>query len=214
MRPIYIYIHIACINHYEDILGRFIAQIYESGLYDSVTEIRYCILGRDDSLTVNDPKIKIRNNSEDITLYETFTLNCIHEDSKIENFDILYLHTKGVTKPGNTHVEDWVEYMVYFLVYQFKECLTFLKVYDTVGVNLQDPDFAKCHYGGNFWWSKSEYIRTLSPCIHDNYFSAEFWLCESKKGKYIGLWNSKSCHYTDAYPSYIYRDRGIYPYSI
>jgi hypothetical protein len=99
-------------------------------------------------------------------------------------------------------------------MYQFKECLEYLSLNDTVGVNLQDPHFAKCHYGGNFWWSKSEYLRTLGPCIHEHYNSPEYWLCETKKGKYLGLWNSNCLHYTQEYPAYLYTGRGVNAYTI
>ena len=47
-----------------------------------------------------------------------------------------------------------------------------------------------CHYSGNFWWSKSSYIKRLSSCGNLTYNDPEFWLTRNENGKYVSLWNS------------------------
>ena len=79
-----IYIHICCITNYKDVFEYLILSIKESGLYDVIEEIRCCILGTYDASLFTDPKIKIHATSENIKLYEVFTINKIHEDSKTE----------------------------------------------------------------------------------------------------------------------------------
>ena len=197
-----IYIHVCCINNYKEVFEYLMFCIKQSGLYDVIDEIRCCILGNYDSDLFKDPKIKIHITSDNIRLYEVFTINRIHEDCKTEKMNILYLHTKGITKPNNKNVKDWVQYLCYFNIYHFKECIDVLDKYDTVGVNLQ-TDYT-VHYSGNFWWATSSYINTLQPCEYTCYNSPEFWLTEKNKGKYYCLWNSNVNHYHSPYPPQLY----------
>uniref|UniRef100_A0A6C0EQD6 Uncharacterized protein n=1 Tax=viral metagenome TaxID=1070528 RepID=A0A6C0EQD6_9ZZZZ len=204
----YIYIHICCINNYKEIFEDLIKVIKDSKLYDIVTEIRCCVLGECDNSIFND-KIILRMSSNDLSLYEIFTINIIQEDSKNEDFNVLYLHTKGVTKPNNMFIKSWVDYMCYFNIYNYIKCLELLEYNDTVGVNLQD--FIRFHYGGNFWWSKSSYINKLNKCINYCYNAPEFWLTENKNGKYVSLWNSNCLHYEENYPKELYESKLITP---
>jgi hypothetical protein len=73
----YIYIHVACINHWSDVFSSLLERIKKSGLYDAVDEIRLGILGNI-NLVVADPKLKIRGKSQDLVEYETFTLNLLY----------------------------------------------------------------------------------------------------------------------------------------
>jgi len=149
-----IYIHICCINNYRQVVNQLFYDIKQSGLYDIVQEIRCCILGNYDPELFIDKKIKIRYTSNNLQLYEVVTINTIYNDAMQDDFNILYLHSKGVTKPDNLAVKSWVEYMSYFNIYQYNTCINLLKENDTVGVNLQNNDQYPCHYSGNFWWSK------------------------------------------------------------
>jgi len=210
----YIYIHVCCINNYEKIFNKLLHKIKDSGLYDEINEIRCCVLGEYNVKLFNDPKIIIRNKTENIKLYEVFTINTLYEDAQKEDFNVLYLHTKGVSKPGNKNISSWTSYMCYFNIYKYKECLEILKNNDTVGVNLQDLPGQKCHYSGNFWWSKTDYIRKLSKCIYYNYNAPEFWITENKIGNYVSLWHSKWKHYKKIYPKKKYVGKKIKPFKL
>jgi len=181
-------------------------QIKMSGLYDDITEIRCGVLGYNNEPDLfNDPKIVIRGTNPNIDLFEVFTINLLYEDAQKEDFNVLYLHTKGITiHPLYKPVHDWVNYLCYFNIYQFKKCIDFLKVYDTVGVNLVDEPVT--HYSGNFWWSKSSYIRKLEKCIYYCFNSPEFWITEKKIGNYHCLWNSNINHYQEEYPPHLYNN--------
>jgi len=198
-----IYIHVCAINTYKEVFLYLIQCIKESGLYNEIQEIRCCILGEFDYSIFKDEKIKIRATSSDISLYEVFTLNYLHEDCKQENMNVLYLHTKGIKYP-HVNTQSWVEYMCYFNIYQYKKCLEILCDHDTAGVNLHTFDVV--HYSGNFWWATSNYIRTLEPCKYTQYNSPEFWLTEKNKGKYFCLWQSNVNHYRTLYPLELYKD--------
>lgn len=201
----YIYIHICCINNYVTVFKDLMNDIKRSGLYNVVTKIRCCILGNYKPNTFRDPKIAIRATNEDLNLYEAFTLNCLYDDAKNEDFMVLYLHTKGVTRYKTNHyenVKDWVDYMMHFNVHGFKKCIQLLSTKDAVGVNLTfNP---QTHYSGNFWWSKSSHINKLAPCTLTTYNSPEFWLTEQNNGNFVSLWNSKIIHYYNPYKKYMY----------
>ena len=206
----YIYMHICCINNYDDIVKNLINKIKHSGLYDIIDEIRCCILGNYNGLSclANDPKLVIHNTHNDVGLYEVFTINTLLEDSKKEEFNVLYIHSKGI-RHNNTSipVNDWIKYLCYFNILQYKTCIELLKTNDTVGVNLQDEPCL--HYSGNFWWATSSYLSKLDTCTNTHYNDPEFWLTRNKNGNYISLWNSGVNHYCSRYDEDIYANKPI-----
>ena len=205
----YIYFHICCINNWISIVDQLYTNIKKSGLYDIVDEIRCGVLGNCDlSIELfNDPKVKIVAQSLDIGLYETISVNKLHEDALSEDFYALYIHSKGVRYNGTRpNVIDWVNFLTYFNIYKHKECIELLKnTCECVGVNL--VAVPTVHYSGNFWWSKSSYIKTLKPCYYDNYNAPEFWIT-SGSGHFVTLWNSNIDQYHHPYPytEYINKD--------
>jgi hypothetical protein len=205
---IYVYFHVCCINNWKDTFLFLYANIKHSGLYSRTRAIRCNILSPYPEETIAffqllcDNKIEIIGLSDDISLHEIPTINMLHRDacSATEDYNILYIHTKGVRHRGlNPHVIDWMKYLAYFNIYRYDLCLSKLKEYDTVGVNMIKYPHPTLHYSGNFWWSKTQYIRTLEPCVYQNYNSPEFWLTEKEQGKFCCLWNSHVDHYIQPY---------------
>ena len=196
--------------------------IKNSGLYDNVLEIRCCVLGNksDDfnEIIRKDNKIKIIKEDSNLSLYESFTINQLIDDSKIEKSYILYLHTKGCTHTKDSRyykgVKSWVEYMSYFNITKWKTCNSYLENYDMIGVNLQDKEGEECHYAGNFWWINSEYSKYMNKCKQENHNSPEFHMTKDGMGKFLGLWHSECPHYTETYPEKLYVDKKINPYEI
>ena len=215
-KKIIVYIHVACLNNYEEIFNNLIKFIKESDLYDAVDEIRCGVLGIQSEKFKNiineHTKLKIVLEGEDLKLYESFTLNKMIEDSKIENSYILYLHTKGCTKPNNNNVKSWVDYLCYFNITKWKLCLKYLSDNDMVGVNLQGPPTHPLHYAGNFWWSKSDYVKCKEKIIQISYYDPEFHFANDESGKFISLWHSHCQHYYTTYPKKCYENKEIKPY--
>lgn len=209
----YIYIHVCCINNWKEIFQQLLFDIKESGLYEKITKIRCVVLKKtyDDLDILRDDKIEILGISDKVLLYEQVTLNLLYEQSFIKEFNVLYIHTKGV-KHNNTNpcVTDWVHYLTYFNIYKHDVCLDSLQTYDTVGVNLQNNPVL--HYSGNFWWSKSEYIKKLDRCTVASYNSTEFWLTEKQLGSHVSLWTSNLNHYNCRYGKEMYENKEITPY--
>ena len=113
-------------------------------------------------------------------------------------YDVLtYTHSKGVTKPDNKNIKDWVKMMTYFVVKRHELCLkSFEEGYALYGTQLNKYEYDKprshtykfCDfwYGGTFVSLdlrklKREFLTT--ECVR-NYFGVEaFWgnLCEFEK---------------------------------
>ncbi len=211
---IIIYFHICCINHWRDIVSNLLFKIKHSGLYDKVFEIRCTILGSHNNDPIfNDAKIKILYESNDMSLHEKCIINILYEDSKNDDFYVLYIHSKGVKHLNlgtESNVYDWTDYMGHFNIYHHSKCIELLQDNDTVGVNLQISHDYPLHYSGNFWWSKTSHIRNLK-IITDNYYnSCEFWVT-NHIGKYVSLWNSNIHHYNNHYKFTEYENKEIIP---
>ena len=201
---IYIYFHICCINNWVDIVSNLLFKIKNSGLYKIITEIRCVILG--DYLSYkelfDDNKIKVIYSSLNINEYENITLNTLLQNSKdsLDDFYVLYIHSKGIKHYNlktELNVYSWVEYLSYFNIYMYKKCINLLSKYNTIGVNLSLHKNI-LHYSGNFWWSKSSYIKTLNPIKNKLYLTPEFWITKNNDNAF-SLYNSNVNHYNINY---------------
>lgn len=154
-------------------------------------------------------KIEVIQHSSDPTLFEIPTLTLIQRYSKLNpGVKVLYLHTKGImyskTDSRYPNVLDWIHYMLYFLVdsVNYTKCLDLLDSYDTVGCNyLEAPN---PHYSGNFWWSTTDYLKTVSTDSLSDKMSAEWWLLSGSPRIHV-LYSSGINHFLEAYPSDKYR---------
>ena len=199
---VYVYIHVCCINNWKEIFLKLYNNIKTSGLYDIIKCIKCNVLTTNyDALFFAElDKVEVIGIHHNLDLYETPTINMLYDHALREDFYVLYMHTKGVKSNGtNNNVTDWVHYLTYFNVHKHDVCIKYLTDYDTVGVNLHNGETYPVHYSGNFWWSKSEYIRKVGICVYRHYNSPEFWLTENRIGNYVCLWNSNVNHYNESY---------------
>ena len=206
----YIYIHVCCINNWKDVLNQLYYEIKSSGLHDDVERIKCNILCKPETkedvemyfseLLLADAKLELLGITCDISLYEIPTINLLHkhavETEDDDGFNVLYLHTKGVTRT-NVNVADWIKYLIYFNINKYKTCIDQLSDHDAVGVNLMSAP--ALHYSGNFWWARSKYLKNLNRCEYTHYNSPEFWLTEKKNGNFLSLWDSNINHYNERY---------------
>ena len=87
-------------------------------------------------------------------------------DSSDDFFPVGYIHTRGACHPGVEAVNDHRKYMCYFLLENMKTCIDYINEgYDGVGVDWHEKP--QRHFSGNFWWSSSEYIRSLPDLNSD-----------------------------------------------
>ena len=144
-RPVFIYLHVCCINNWKTIFNNLYDKIKLYKLYDKVKEIRIGILGDDEDFfnQLNDNKIKILGYSKNKPgVFERFTLNKMYQDSLKEDFYCLYMHTKGVSKrhqkSGKSFlmIKEWTECMLYFNLNFHEFCIEYLKYFDAIGILL------------------------------------------------------------------------------
>ena len=160
--PIRIYYHIAQMGHWEEVVPDQLKALENSGLYAAVDKILVGIVG---TFPIALPsKVEVLFHYPDIRLAEIPTLNALREHSLSEDFNVLYMHTKGVSylAKGNTKksVTFWRKYLEHFCIGRWRECLEALNEFDAAGCEFQQ--IKNPHFSGNFWWSRSSYLRTLS----------------------------------------------------
>jgi hypothetical protein len=204
---IVVFIHVCYSENGLLIMNNQIEYIIKSKLFDYIDIINICIVGLKENIEINYPKVNIYYFDENPYLYELRTINEIHKFS-ILNKDtyILYLHTKGVRKAGNDEViKSWRKMMEYFLIEKGLLCIQGLNYFDVIGNNIinqicdniENVQVNKnhCyHFSGNFWWSKSSYIKKLDKLDLDNFdknhsyrYKAENWILSYKNDIKIGF---------------------------
>ena len=148
-------------------------------------------------------KLKLMNLSNNKNLFEIPVLNLIRtyaRNDKNENANILYLHTKGVSYDKSLQtVNNWIDYMLYYLVERHEECIELLDTTNASTLGCNKSEKPHLHYSGNFWWTKSSYIKDLNMIIAKEKAVAEWWLL-SNKGNHLTLHNSNINHYEQVYP--------------
>lgn len=184
----YLYYHICQLGDWQRVAREQLRAILDSGLYDAVDGLYVGVLGP--SVLVLPEKCEIVYTSPDVAEAELPTLDHLHQRAMEEDFTVLYLHTKGVSSglQGKNPLaqQAWRKYMEYFVVGQWQRCLSELQAHDAVGVQWSPrTPTHNGHYSGNFWWARSDYLRTL-PQVYDvellpphnahPRMRAEFWL--------------------------------------
>lgn len=196
------FIHSCCIDNDITILQKLITQTDNKFEYIYIINIGNKI--NNDMIQNN--KIKIINYSENPRLFEKPTINLINIFSKFHDCKILYLHTKGVSYKGkHQNVNDWMDYMLYFLLDNHKLCLDYLDMYDTVGCNYNEKP--RKHYSGNFWYATSTYIRTLPQITSNDRHDCEWYILSNPSVKPYTIFSSNVDHYAQPYPKALYTNK-------
>jgi len=194
----------ALFGNYEEVVKNTINKIADSDLYIEADSINVCLLKKNYSIDLNKySKIKIIYESSNFEEFEYPTLIRLYEHAIAEDGYFLYIHTKGVSDQTNgTCSSDWRNYMEYFTIEKWRTCIKLLEDYDAVGVNYKNEPYK--HYSGNFWWSKSSYIKTLErPKKTNNRFEYEAWIASGNINP-CSLHNSNINHYHNQYPRSLY----------
>ncbi len=196
--------HICLLNHYEEIVKEYISVMDSSGLYEVCEEINVCCLGtiadyvRLKRLLESHPKYKIVDWDAAVTRYEFITLKYLKKycDTR-PPFYGFYSHGKGISWPrerdlkaynGGTY---WRAHMNFWNIIKWQDNIKILEEgYDMSGVKLlipKDSPSGKLHYSGNYFFFKSDYIKTVPPIEtlnQANRFEAEFWACSGHPRAY------------------------------
>lgn len=217
-----IFWHICQMNNWKNVVEDQYATIINSKLINVIDKIFINFTGTDHKeinfLKDKEPKIEIINFT---TKYNDYERPCLHkmlEWSQVNKSNILYIHTKGVSRPKNHNVWLWRKMLEKWLIFEHTECINLLFDNDVVGVNFLDSGLKyqkisnenHCvHFSGNFWWSKTEYIKTLPKIredISDLSANRQHWLCERwimvhyPNIKYHEIFSTKYKHFYNMSP--------------
>lgn len=212
MKQNYIFYHMFCTNNCIELFESTFKKIQDHELLSNVEHIYVNLVGleaeRFVDLVKNKHKKIIVSICKDNFYGEMDTIQKLWSFcNQSNNCNILYLHSKGVTHSNNECIRSWVNYMEYFLIEQWNDCIKILDEYDTCGVNLQDHPGK--HYSGNFWWANSAYIKKLPafdivnctvPYVMNNQRGyCEFWLTDNNYGNHHCFHTSNINHYGKIY---------------
>jgi len=197
-----IFYHMYCVN---DCYERFVNtynKIVSSGLIDKIQSIKVVLVGplkqeiQSKLSDFNKTELFIKNS----TASEAETLSLLWNYCYENNCNVLYLHSKGVTKPNHKNIQDWKNLMEYFLIEKFQLCIDSLQKHDVCGVNYLP---GRPHYSGNFWWATSSHIKKLKKLKTEmvDRLYCEYWLFDiTDKIERKEIYNTGIDHYKNSYP--------------
>lgn len=163
---VHIYYHIYAIDGVESIIDEQLNLIKKN--FDFPYTLNVGISIANDNVSIEHiikkfEKVRdVRSKSNEFT-----TLDLIEKD--IEKFGesdyILYIHTKGASKQNDVNFKNiitWRHLMNYFNI---EKCKDVIKLFEKTEFNTYGVLFGKASswviYSGNFWWAKSDYIKTI-----------------------------------------------------
>lgn len=197
-KDIYIFFHIATIGRWRDIVKEQIDTIVKSGLYDRCTQILYGCNCKDCPSYLKQffkgySKVKPLPGGliPDKKTYENGTINAMIDFIQDKDCYVLYIHSKGVTGRHPSQ-EKWRDHMMYWNVKRHLMCTDLLsRGFDTVGVSAINTLVIPIHYAGNFWWTRSDYLKKKSHITDLSYrHSAEWFLLKDyNRGKNVCISN-------------------------
>jgi hypothetical protein len=189
----YIYWNICELNDWKKIVTEQYSNILKSNILNVTDKVFISFLGKDKNniqflLDLNN-KFVLDEFSTNLKHYERLCLTSLYKNAinNKDSFNVFYFHTKGVSRPGNECVQNWRRKLEEKLMSNYLECLNFLKEYDVLGCYLANQgndakitaETHKYHFSGNFWWSKSDYIKRLPSLEHiDLNIRQNAWLLE------------------------------------
>jgi len=199
--PIYIYWHIFIDSkgHLKaiNIIQRQFKKINDSGLLDRCNAIYIGYVSEIDfpcENIISHPKVKIviREKSGDEGVTSTSLKKFCNAEEK-ESL-ILYIHNRGMRHNEDCPAWKWTYMMEYFVIEKWRNSISLLEDKYTCGCELfshnlrnligqQVPKENKndyiFHYAGNFWWSRSSYIKLLPyPNLANRFSVCEDWILQ------------------------------------
>lgn len=182
-----VFFHVACMHNWKQVFTEAMQQLRSNGF----NGINLTLLGNDDDLLwvyfkagELDMDINVIFHDTEFTNFERPAMLAIEEFAgKNEGF-VLYLHSKGVSNPGDTTKAKWRRLMMRELVDKWEICVAQLPEYDIIGVNWREMQPVP-HFCGNFWYASTRHIRKLAD-FRQYYDNPRFQLWDAFNNKRLG----------------------------
>lgn len=184
-------------GRWSPIYDHIVSELESSGLLNHAT-LHVSVCGEVFNKNVQKHVFKLQ--SKTTQQFEFPTLKYMWNHCQTHDGSVLYLHTKGATRPGHP-VDQWRQMMLHFCVKKWQHTLHHLYDHDAVGCNIQQQQ-DKNYFSGNFWWAKSSYIKTLpDPNRYvSNRIQAELWVGMNPINNFYNMHSSNVNHYITPYP--------------
>ncbi len=163
-----VFYHLACMGNWLQVFKEQMLKLQQNGF----NKIELTVLGTKENLVIARSicdKLNIEAHmafsAAQITYFETPALLAIEDYARQNEGYVLYLHSKGVSNPGDINKVKWRRLMMKELVDNWEFCMLQLPKYDVIGVNwrVMPPD---SHFCGNFWYASTRYLRKLADFKH------------------------------------------------
>ena len=194
------------ILEWKDVYRKNYHAVIQSGILDDDECRTFTVVFTGEEQSINElkaifkhPKILFSFKSDDVKSHEYHGINEIQKLSvKYCDDKHLYFHSKGITRNGAA--ADWVEYLEFFNIHNYKTCLDKLDQCDVVGTEYLGPPKNKHHMSGNFWWTKSSHLHKLVvPPKDAPRHQFEWFILNTKK---TTIWNFHSSKNTKGFPGF------------
>lgn len=185
------YYHVYAVEGWESIVDEHLTAMIESGLADALGDdgFRVGVVGElaecDRVVAYCQERIPTRPVAIVTQGFEQVTLEAMRMWEMVwpDDSPVLYAHTKGVSDPSEINIA-WRRSMETKLVREWRTCVAGLalnKDVSAVGCHWLTPDaypdmVTIPFFGGNWWWAKASFIRTLGPLSIESRWEAEAWL--------------------------------------
>ena len=104
-------------------------------------------------------------------LFEGLTLKYLHDMSQSQDFLVLYIHTKGISTASES-VHNWRQVLNHYHINEWTKAIRLLDTYQVLGC--EDSHSANhAIVSGNFFWSRSDYVRTLVEPLDTTVYTYE-----------------------------------------
>ena len=118
--------------------------------------------------------------ADSATGWEQVTLAGLHKFCQDDDGFVFYGHTKG-SWSSDPIAHPWRVTMIRDTVTAWRECVDALGLVQAAGSYWLRSDMPEHHdhkffFAGNYWWARSDYVRTLEPVGVETRFQAEGWI--------------------------------------
>lgn len=207
-RPIYGFYHIFAVNHWKQIFNEQISRLRDSGLFNVTDRIYISLIGSDSDksyvLDLIGEKGEIIWNGANSDVFEFPALEALYIKCQKEECFVYYFHTKGSSNSKETLIwykgkvsnldqlkensRLWRRMMEYWIFDRWKLAIASLQLgYNAYGCLKRYYSFETQYYGGNFWWTRSEHVKTrelISDKIRKSRYNAETWILSGGSNYY------------------------------
>lgn len=223
MKKLAVFYHLAAVNdRWRNFINEQIGLIQSSGLAENATVNITCAAYGKDLQEIKSylqtyysftNLISVRSLDNDENIFEGQPLSEIQKYSKENEGYVLYIHSKGISHPDSIiPITDWRHYLNYWMIEKWEDCIKLLDDdISVVGTNWSSDPHS--HFSGNFWWARTDHIKTLPDVLNRSLyydesltellgaytFAHEMWVL-SEKCKFRSIHTSAVNHYYSPYP--------------